>query len=223
VETSVAVIVPFESHTTASIDQLVGLVAADMERVNATILARTGSDAVSVDIADLTGAPVASVGSLTVRPLATAQLPNAESLYRLEWVGAKTQNAVAPGVDTVFPVTTEGDVVASAHAVSTAVLEQAQSWLADEQTLGARLVFVTRGAVDGEDVAAASVWGLIRSAQAENPGRFVLVDSDGATEVMRWNLINAWVTQWRGTQLDALSQDVAIESLTLVCETLDRA
>ncbi|MDX6710770.1 MAG: hypothetical protein QOH96_1786 [Blastocatellia bacterium] len=51
----------------------------------------------------------------------------------------------------------------------------------------------------------------------------VLVDSDGATEVMRWNLINAWVTQWRGTQLDALSQEVAIESLTLVCETLDRA
>src|SRR3979411_2544102 len=43
VETGVAVIVPFESHSTASIDQLVGLVAADMERVNATILSRTGS------------------------------------------------------------------------------------------------------------------------------------------------------------------------------------
>src|SRR3982750_1404872 len=33
VETSVAVIVPFESPSTASIDQLVGLVAADMARV----------------------------------------------------------------------------------------------------------------------------------------------------------------------------------------------
>src|ERR1700709_1386415 len=43
VEPGVAVIVPFESHSTASIDQLVGLVAADMERVNATILSRTGS------------------------------------------------------------------------------------------------------------------------------------------------------------------------------------
>ena len=32
-----AVIVPFESPSGASIDQLVGLVAADMERVNATI------------------------------------------------------------------------------------------------------------------------------------------------------------------------------------------
>src|SRR5947209_12921287 len=44
VETGVAVIVPFESHPAASIDQLVGLVAADMERVNATILSRTGSE-----------------------------------------------------------------------------------------------------------------------------------------------------------------------------------
>src|SRR3984957_10182180 len=44
VETSVAVIVPFESPSTASIDPLVALVAADMERVNATILSRTGSE-----------------------------------------------------------------------------------------------------------------------------------------------------------------------------------
>ncbi len=39
-----AVIVPFESHPTASIDRLVGFAAADMQRVNATILSRTGSD-----------------------------------------------------------------------------------------------------------------------------------------------------------------------------------
>src|SRR5216683_117557 len=39
-----AVIVPFESHQPASIDRLVGLVSGDMERVNATILSRTGSD-----------------------------------------------------------------------------------------------------------------------------------------------------------------------------------
>ena len=38
-----AVIVPFETRQTASIDRLVELVTADMERVNATILARTGS------------------------------------------------------------------------------------------------------------------------------------------------------------------------------------
>ena len=39
-----AVVVPFESHTSASIDRLVELVTADMERVNAAILSRTGSD-----------------------------------------------------------------------------------------------------------------------------------------------------------------------------------
>src|SRR5262252_3906417 len=39
-----AVIVPFESHRPASIDRLVHLVSSDMERVNVTILSRTGSD-----------------------------------------------------------------------------------------------------------------------------------------------------------------------------------
>ena len=43
VETSVAVIVPFESRSNASINRLVELLAPDMERVNAAILARTGS------------------------------------------------------------------------------------------------------------------------------------------------------------------------------------
>ena len=36
-------------------------------------------------------------------------------------------------------------------------------------------------ATDVTDLAAAAVWGLVRSAQAEHPGRFVLVDADGAT------------------------------------------
>ncbi len=39
-----AVIVPFESPAGASIDQLVALVSPDMERVNTTILSRTGSE-----------------------------------------------------------------------------------------------------------------------------------------------------------------------------------
>jgi len=51
----------------------------------------------------------------------------------------------------------------------------------------------------------------------------VLFDADGTTEVMRWNLVNAWTTEWRGSLLDAHSQEVAIESVTLVCESLDRA
>jgi len=40
----VAVVIPFESHPSASIEALVELVTADMERVNSVILSRTGSE-----------------------------------------------------------------------------------------------------------------------------------------------------------------------------------
>jgi len=40
----VAVVIPFESQPPASVDRLVELLNADMERVNGAILARTGSD-----------------------------------------------------------------------------------------------------------------------------------------------------------------------------------
>ena len=50
----------------------------------------------------------------------------------------------------------------------------------------------------------------------------LMVDSDGASEVMRWNLLSAWPSEWRGAMLDAMSHEVAIESLTLVFETLQR-
>ncbi|MFF7638567.1 SDR family NAD(P)-dependent oxidoreductase [Kitasatospora sp. NPDC008050] len=68
------------------------------------------------------------------------------------------------------------------------LLEFVQSWLAEERLERTRLVLVTRGAMaaqDGEDVtdlAASGVWGLVRSAQSEHPGRFVLVDLDGSQE-----------------------------------------
>ncbi|MER8069899.1 type I polyketide synthase [Streptomyces sp. NPDC094034] len=66
-------------------------------------------------------------------------------------------------------------------------LALAQDWLADERTANARLVFVTRGAVDTDspDPAQAAVWGLVRSAFAENPGRFALVDLDGTEQSAR--------------------------------------
>jgi phage tail-like protein len=51
----------------------------------------------------------------------------------------------------------------------------------------------------------------------------VMLGSDGVTEVVRWNLLNAWISEWRGAKLDALGQEVAIETLTLVFETLERA
>ncbi|MGW2954956.1 thioester reductase domain-containing protein, partial [Streptomyces eurythermus] len=73
----------------------------------------------------------------------------------------------------------------AAHATTRAVLALVREWLADDEPAGARLVVLTRGAAavaSGEDVdpAAAAVWGLLRSAQSEAPGRIVLLDLDGA-------------------------------------------
>src|SRR5512141_96344 len=47
----------------------------------------------------------------------------------------------------------------------------------------------------------------------------LMLDPDGVTEVMRWDLVNAWPSEWRGAQLDALSHEIAIDTLTLVFET----
>ncbi|MDT0265784.1 SDR family NAD(P)-dependent oxidoreductase [Streptomyces sp. DSM 44915] len=67
------------------------------------------------------------------------------------------------------------------RAALTWALTLTQRWLADERTAHTRLVLVTHGAVHPEtpDPAQAAVWGLLRSAQTENPGRFVLLDLDG--------------------------------------------
>ncbi|MFD9129518.1 SDR family NAD(P)-dependent oxidoreductase, partial [Kitasatospora sp. NPDC059571] len=74
----------------------------------------------------------------------------------------------------------------SAEVVRTAVREAlalVQEWLAADVFADSRLVVVTRGARTGDDLAAAAVLGLLRSAQSENPGRIVLVDQDGDAEV----------------------------------------
>ena len=51
----------------------------------------------------------------------------------------------------------------------------------------------------------------------------VVLASDGATEAIRWNLLNAWPAEWRGAPLQALSQEVAIEQMRLVCDEMNRA
>ncbi|MEU7922100.1 type I polyketide synthase [Micromonospora zamorensis] len=63
-------------------------------------------------------------------------------------------------------------------------LALAQRWLADPAFAGARLILLSRGAVDPDpavdapDLAYAAAWGLIRSAQSEDPDRIVLADVD---------------------------------------------
>ncbi|MEW1866351.1 SDR family NAD(P)-dependent oxidoreductase, partial [Streptomyces sp. NPDC088194] len=74
------------------------------------------------------------------------------------------------------------DVAGTAHEVAARTLALVQEWLAAEALAESRLVLVTRGAIavgaEAPDVAAAAAWGLVRSAQSEHPGRFVLVDLD---------------------------------------------
>ncbi|MGW0395884.1 SDR family NAD(P)-dependent oxidoreductase, partial [Streptomyces sp. NPDC003042] len=75
------------------------------------------------------------------------------------------------------------DVVGAAHSAARGALALLQDWLADDRLEATRLVVLTRGAVDAgaagvPEPASATVWGLLRSAQAEAPDRIVLVDLD---------------------------------------------
>lgn len=71
-----------------------------------------------------------------------------------------------------------------------AALHLVQGWLADERFARSQLVVVTGRAAalpdETPDTASAAVWGLLRSAQTEYPGRIVLLDaagSDGAQHI----------------------------------------
>ncbi|SKA40021.1 polyketide synthase 12, partial [Marinactinospora thermotolerans DSM 45154] len=76
-----------------------------------------------------------------------------------------------------------GDAVRNALGDLAAVVG---AWVGDERLSGVRLVVVSSGVVGaragdgGPGLVGSAVWGLVRSAQAEHPGRVVLVDVDGA-------------------------------------------
>jgi acyl transferase domain-containing protein len=145
----------------------------------------TGPDTITLQIADATGVPVLSVESLVARPVSLDKLAPS-SLFRVTWEPA-TGTGDAGDVRVLEVSTQDGAVPAAARTVTRQVLAAVQELLAEEGET--RLAVVTRKAVSvaGEDVdpALAPVWGLVRAAEAENPGRFVLVDTDsdnGAVE-----------------------------------------
>ncbi|WP_337466368.1 type I polyketide synthase [Saccharopolyspora spinosa] len=80
---------------------------------------------------------------------------------------------------------------AAALAETQQTLALLQAWLAEPRLAEARLVVVTCAAVttapsDGaSELAHAPLWGLLRAAQVENPGQFVLADVDGTAESWR--------------------------------------
>ncbi|HEX8870520.1 MAG TPA: type I polyketide synthase, partial [Lentzea sp.] len=159
-------------------------------------LSRGEDGSMEIAVADATGAPVASVEALQTRPVPVDELGSGverDSLFRIEWapvelpVGFAEQSVAVLGPDVLSlaagPVVselTDADLTL-VPVVGTDVRETCARVLSiiHEALPGTgRVAFVTRGAVDGDDLAAAAARGLVRSAQSEHPGRFVLVDLD---------------------------------------------
>lgn len=104
-----------------------------------------------------------------------------QSLHALD-AGLRDGDATPSLVIVSFPNDCEGSRAVRVAAERALVMLQA--WLSDQRLAGSSLVFVTHGAVSAApdegyaDLAGAAVWGLVRSAQTEHPGRFALVDLD---------------------------------------------
>ncbi|WP_406208075.1 SDR family NAD(P)-dependent oxidoreductase [Kitasatospora sp. NBC_01560] len=126
---------------------------------------------------------------------APAGAPGAEAVSALAALAeAVTAGAPVPEAVVLPWAAQPGGDRRSADAAREAVeraLALLQAWAADDRFAASRLVLVTHGAVDtaepagsadpagSPDLAATAVWGAVRSAQAEHPDRFVLVDLDG--------------------------------------------
>ncbi|MDW4903556.1 type I polyketide synthase, partial [Streptomyces californicus] len=164
-------------------------------------LARSGADGVTLHATDPSGQPVVTVDSLVLRSLAPDALRGTahhDDLFGIDRVpaptggtpvhavvldgyGAAALDAVDGAPDAVValvpgagsPAPGAASVVEGAHRTAHATLELMREWLARPRFDTSRLVLVT-----GPGLAHSVVTGLVRSAQTENPGRFVLVGTD---------------------------------------------
>jgi acyl transferase domain-containing protein len=147
-------------------------------------LAPTADGGTEVLLADPTGAPVASVDSLVARPLPDPTVASAlDALFVLDWAEVPPVRTDTEPTSVRFDPEGAEDGAAVRAAVQRA-LAAVRARLERDETDDRPLVIVTRRAVglDDEDVLdlpGAAVWGLVRTAQAEHPGRFVLADTDG--------------------------------------------
>ncbi|WP_333764060.1 type I polyketide synthase [Streptomyces sp. IBSBF 2390] len=146
----------------------------------------------SLTVADGTGAAVASVDGLTLRPLSPEALREAaapggrDGLFGVRWKPAP-RNGAAPDPERteVWEAVSDGR---PAPEVLHETLREVQRFLTDDARADRTLVVVTRGAlsVNGEevrDLAASGVTGLVRVAQTEHPGRIVLADLEPGTDI----------------------------------------
>ncbi|WP_420492916.1 SDR family NAD(P)-dependent oxidoreductase [Kitasatospora camelliae] len=97
--------------------------------------------------------------------------------------GAPVPDVVAVELDPYAGPEGAVELSAAVSAATGRVLRLVQEWLVDPRFAQARLAVLTRGAVSAgagcPDPVSAAVWGLVRSAQSENPDRLLLVDRDG--------------------------------------------
>ncbi|MGM1062426.1 type I polyketide synthase, partial [Saccharothrix sp. Mg75] len=158
-------------------------------------LVPSGPDAAAVRIVDTAGLPVADIDSIVLRPASPDRVRPAvrDPLYRMVWpepaAGVAGGGGGGGGGDRVVvrdvPRTAApADLPAAVHEAVTRTLALLRDWLADPGRADSRLVLVTHGAVpveaddDVPDLVHAALWGLLRTAQTEHPGRFALVDTD---------------------------------------------
>ncbi len=130
-------------------------------------------------------------GSASSSDTATALASGSASLSSGTATAPASRAAPSSGVD----ATRAKGLPGSAHRAAHAALRLAQAWIADERFEDSHLVVLTQGAVaaraedDAQGLAAAPIWGLLRSAQSEHPGRLTLVDVDG--DVRSWGALPA--------------------------------
>ena len=169
-----------------------------------------GEVAVAVRADDPTGRPVLTIDTLTTRPVHHDQLTTGrdrtrDALFEVSWhatsrpVGAPVQltalDEVLAGQDPagghlvlrVPPRPADLPVPDAVRATTRHVLVAIQDWLGLERLAQSTLVVVTAGAVavdttEDADPVGAAVWGLVRAAQTEHPGRLVLVDLENPAD-----------------------------------------
>ncbi len=151
---------------------------------------RRTDDTVAITLTDLTGEVVADLSSLALRSFDSRTAAAGPPLHAVHWVPAETQDAAegtAPEPIVLHVTGTGPQPMQDVHretarvlaAVRSHVLGGSGSGSDDGASSGSAsgagvLVVVTSSG----DVAGAAVGGLVRSAQAEYPGRIVLVEND---------------------------------------------
>ncbi|MET9970560.1 thioester reductase domain-containing protein, partial [Streptomyces sp. NPDC006356] len=157
-----------------------------------------GDGTVALHADDPAGQPVLTVDSVALRAAAprpvASHTAEKDALFRITWSPIVLPTTAAAGapeaepfVHRIHPAGKEADPVTAAHAETWRALTLVQERLSGEGQPENRLVVLTEGAVAVEegasvDVAHAAMWGLLRSAQAEYPGRLVLVDAEPGIE-----------------------------------------